>query len=184
MAIYDRAKRVLPAPVEVWQWGWTKSAEVWNGRIASKPPCSLNALHFAAVCVHCPFVQGHSYPAARLISLLCCSGGHLGVVAPGGDDRAGNTFTVAESQHLTFLAATGTSAPPYRTQSVEAYRDLTLPCIIAYRCNAHSCSCQLSLVFIHILCAADGAACQLSCSLQTGSLDYRAVPCLCSEVLH
>ena len=32
--IYDRAKRVLPAPVEMWQWGWTKSAETWNGRIA------------------------------------------------------------------------------------------------------------------------------------------------------
>ena len=36
MAIYDRAKRVLPPPIEMWQWGWTKSAEVWNGRIASK----------------------------------------------------------------------------------------------------------------------------------------------------
>lgn len=32
--IYDRAKRVLPAPVAAWQWGWTKSAETWNGRIA------------------------------------------------------------------------------------------------------------------------------------------------------
>ena len=32
--IYDRAKRVLPGPVAAWQWGWTKSAETWNGRIA------------------------------------------------------------------------------------------------------------------------------------------------------
>lgn len=31
---YDRDRRVLPAPIQPWQWGWTKSAETWNGRIA------------------------------------------------------------------------------------------------------------------------------------------------------
>lgn len=31
---YDRDRRVLPPPVQVWEWGWTKSAEVLNGRIA------------------------------------------------------------------------------------------------------------------------------------------------------
>jgi ferrochelatase len=31
---YDRDRRTLPAPVEPWSWGWTKSAETWNGRIA------------------------------------------------------------------------------------------------------------------------------------------------------
>ncbi|KAK9789019.1 hypothetical protein WJX73_009514 [Symbiochloris irregularis] len=31
---YDRDRRVLPAPVRLWQWGWTRSAETWNGRIA------------------------------------------------------------------------------------------------------------------------------------------------------
>ena len=31
---YDRERRVLPPPVFMWQWGWTKSAETWNGRIA------------------------------------------------------------------------------------------------------------------------------------------------------
>ena len=31
---YDRDRRVLPPPVVPWQWGWTKSAETWNGRIA------------------------------------------------------------------------------------------------------------------------------------------------------
>ena len=31
---YDRDRRVLPAPVQMWQWGWTRSAETWNGRIA------------------------------------------------------------------------------------------------------------------------------------------------------
>lgn len=25
---------MLPAPVLMWQWGWNKSAELWNGRIA------------------------------------------------------------------------------------------------------------------------------------------------------
>lgn len=31
---YDRERKVLPPPVLVWQWGWTRSAETWNGRIA------------------------------------------------------------------------------------------------------------------------------------------------------
>ena len=31
---YDRDRRALPAPIVPWQWGWTKSAETWNGRIA------------------------------------------------------------------------------------------------------------------------------------------------------
>lgn len=25
---------MLPPPVFMWKWGWTKSAETWNGRIA------------------------------------------------------------------------------------------------------------------------------------------------------
>lgn len=32
---YDRGRdRTLPAPVGPWEWGWTKSAETWNGRLA------------------------------------------------------------------------------------------------------------------------------------------------------
>ncbi len=31
---YDRERRALPAPVQPWQWGFTASAETWNGRIA------------------------------------------------------------------------------------------------------------------------------------------------------
>lgn len=31
---YDRERRALPSPVVMWEWGWTKSAETWNGRIA------------------------------------------------------------------------------------------------------------------------------------------------------
>lgn len=31
---YDRERRTLPSPVVMWEWGWTKSAEMWNGRIA------------------------------------------------------------------------------------------------------------------------------------------------------
>ncbi|PNW81027.1 hypothetical protein CHLRE_07g339750v5 [Chlamydomonas reinhardtii] len=31
---YDRERRTLPSPVVMWEWGWTKSAETWNGRIA------------------------------------------------------------------------------------------------------------------------------------------------------
>ena len=31
---YDRERRAVPSPVDFWQWGWTKSAETWNGRMA------------------------------------------------------------------------------------------------------------------------------------------------------
>ena len=31
---YDEERRALPAPVEAWSFGWTKSAETWNGRFA------------------------------------------------------------------------------------------------------------------------------------------------------
>ena len=32
---YDRDRLALPSPYsDGWKWGWTKSAEVWNGRIA------------------------------------------------------------------------------------------------------------------------------------------------------
>ena len=33
---YDRARRTLPLPSlsARWQWGWTRSAETWNGRLA------------------------------------------------------------------------------------------------------------------------------------------------------
>lgn len=34
LAAYDRERRVLPSPVVMWEWGWTKSAEAWNGRLA------------------------------------------------------------------------------------------------------------------------------------------------------
>ncbi|KAF8404025.1 hypothetical protein HHK36_008901 [Tetracentron sinense] len=34
LATYDSQRRGLPAPVTVWEWGWTKSAETWNGRAA------------------------------------------------------------------------------------------------------------------------------------------------------
>ena len=38
---YDRERRVLPPPVRMWQWGWTKSAETWNGRIGAPPGLRL-----------------------------------------------------------------------------------------------------------------------------------------------
>lgn len=31
---YDRERSALPSPVVMWEVGWTKSAETWNGRIA------------------------------------------------------------------------------------------------------------------------------------------------------
>ena len=34
LGTYDRERRVLPMPVAQWSWGWTQSAETWNGRIA------------------------------------------------------------------------------------------------------------------------------------------------------
>ncbi|KAI8031461.1 hypothetical protein LOK49_LG01G01775 [Camellia lanceoleosa] len=34
LAVYDLQRWKLPPPVTVWEWGWTKSAETWNGRAA------------------------------------------------------------------------------------------------------------------------------------------------------
>ncbi|KAM7274600.1 hypothetical protein ACFE04_016466 [Oxalis oulophora] len=34
LATYDSKRRELPSPVTVWEWGWTRSAETWNGRAA------------------------------------------------------------------------------------------------------------------------------------------------------
>lgn len=34
LATYDSQRRSLPAPVTMWEWGWTRSAETWNGRAA------------------------------------------------------------------------------------------------------------------------------------------------------
>ncbi|BAS93608.1 Os05g0361200, partial [Oryza sativa Japonica Group] len=34
LAAYDSKRDELPPPVTVWEWGWTKSAETWNGRAA------------------------------------------------------------------------------------------------------------------------------------------------------
>jgi len=38
LATYDGERLKLPPPVVVWRWGWTRSAEVWNGRAASACP--------------------------------------------------------------------------------------------------------------------------------------------------
>ena len=35
LEVYDRERMELPPPVSVWEWGFTKSAETWNGRFAS-----------------------------------------------------------------------------------------------------------------------------------------------------
>uniref|UniRef100_A0A2N9I9L7 Reverse transcriptase zinc-binding domain-containing protein n=1 Tax=Fagus sylvatica TaxID=28930 RepID=A0A2N9I9L7_FAGSY len=34
LAAYDSQRRELPPLVTMWEWGWTKSAETWNGRAA------------------------------------------------------------------------------------------------------------------------------------------------------
>ncbi|KAI8475008.1 MAG: ferrochelatase-domain-containing protein [Monoraphidium minutum] len=34
LGAYDRERLALPAPVGPWEWGFTKSAETWNGRLA------------------------------------------------------------------------------------------------------------------------------------------------------
>lgn len=34
LATYDSQRRELPPPVTMWEWGWTRSAETWNGRAA------------------------------------------------------------------------------------------------------------------------------------------------------
>mmetsp|Transcript_25545 Transcript_25545/g.48324 ORF Transcript_25545/g.48324 Transcript_25545/m.48324 type:complete len:503 (+) Transcript_25545:403-1911(+) len=44
LEVYDRDRSVLPAPVAVWEWGFTKSAETWNGRFAIGGVISLLVL--------------------------------------------------------------------------------------------------------------------------------------------
>lgn len=44
LAAYDSQRRELPPPVVVWEWGWTKSAETWNGRAAMLAVLSLLVL--------------------------------------------------------------------------------------------------------------------------------------------
>ena len=65
---YDRERRVLPPPVRMWEWGWTKSAETWNGRIASAPP-SLVFKHIRkASCWPCLYWPSACAPLARIIA--------------------------------------------------------------------------------------------------------------------
>eukprot|EP00193_Tetraselmis_chui_P005160 CAMPEP_0177767952 /NCGR_PEP_ID=MMETSP0491_2-20121128/9438_1 /TAXON_ID=63592 /ORGANISM="Tetraselmis chuii, Strain PLY429" /LENGTH=523 /DNA_ID=CAMNT_0019284679 /DNA_START=281 /DNA_END=1852 /DNA_ORIENTATION=+ len=47
METYDRDRLALPAPYnDGWRWGWTKSAELWNGRIAMIAIIVIFALEF------------------------------------------------------------------------------------------------------------------------------------------
>eukprot|EP00898_Chlorokybus_atmophyticus_P005988 jgi/Chlat1/6390/Chrsp44S05761 len=34
LGTYDKGRRELPPPVTMWEWGFTRSAETWNGRVA------------------------------------------------------------------------------------------------------------------------------------------------------
>lgn len=34
LGAFDRDRPTLPSPTDFWEWGFTKSAEIWNGRIA------------------------------------------------------------------------------------------------------------------------------------------------------
>jgi ferrochelatase len=44
LATYDGERLKLPPPIVVWRWGWTRSAEVWNGRLAMLAVLTLLAL--------------------------------------------------------------------------------------------------------------------------------------------
>ena len=48
LAAYDSQRRELPPPVIVWEWGWTKSAETWNGRVAMLAVLLLLFFEFTA----------------------------------------------------------------------------------------------------------------------------------------
>lgn len=41
---YDRDRLVVPSPVDMWQWGFTRSAEMWNGRLAMIAILSIIAI--------------------------------------------------------------------------------------------------------------------------------------------
>jgi ferrochelatase len=44
LATYDGERLRLPPPIVVWRWGFTRSAEVWNGRLAMLAILTLLAL--------------------------------------------------------------------------------------------------------------------------------------------
>ena len=44
LSTYDVERFELPPPIVVWRWGWTRSAEMWNGRLAMLAILSLLAL--------------------------------------------------------------------------------------------------------------------------------------------
>ena len=79
---YDRERRVLPPPVRMWEWGWTKSAETWNGRIASVPFITMLAqlceLHVDASCM----LTRHQYACIFMsVGLACMQALHVGPYA-------------------------------------------------------------------------------------------------------
>ncbi|GAX81236.1 hypothetical protein CEUSTIGMA_g8668.t1 [Chlamydomonas eustigma] len=47
MEAFDRERRAVPSPVDMWQWGWTKSAEMWNGRLAMLGILAIVALELS-----------------------------------------------------------------------------------------------------------------------------------------
>lgn len=34
LSAFDRQRMTVPSPVPMWEWGWTDSAEILNGRVA------------------------------------------------------------------------------------------------------------------------------------------------------
>lgn len=43
---YDKERRVLPMPLTQWKWGWTQSAETWNGRWDATKPKKIDFFYF------------------------------------------------------------------------------------------------------------------------------------------
>jgi len=68
LGAYDGERLSLPPPIEVWRWGWTPEAEVWNGRLAMFGLVALLSLEAAV-----------GQPILRLVGLV---GASLGDVTP------------------------------------------------------------------------------------------------------
>ena len=89
---YDKERRVLPMPVTQWKWGWTQSAETWNGRCALWR-CKILG-HFTISWQHSRFafdLVGINLTECACTHVQDCNARYRGGYHSRDDDRSGST---------------------------------------------------------------------------------------------
>ncbi|KAH9664675.1 Ferrochelatase-2 [Citrus sinensis] len=88
LATYDSKRNELPPPVTVWEWGWTRSAETWNGRAAMLAVLVLLVLEVTTG-EGMLFSTLQKLRTCRLCADLCC--------VPMRQDRSPNSDKIIEA---------------------------------------------------------------------------------------